>query len=549
MKKLKNKPKKKSKSFLFKRKNFKATKNIGKGSFGKVYLGRTLDNNKECAIKKIFLGKIKGLNVRRSTQLEIEIMKQVHHENVIELFFVEPENFINREVMEVFVIMEYCDMGSLRTYLEDKKNKKELIPIEEIKEIFTQTVRALKYLYDQRIIHRDLKPANILLKKDPKSKFGYTIKVCDFGLSKQIKEEEMKKSLHLMSTVGTPSYMAPEVLLHESYSWKADFWSLGAILYEMLTGNAAFKIFLSKNLKKQFKKVTVKSLPKKFLKKYPKECNDLVQKLLTVNPKQRISREELYKHKFLNNALDDLSKDISLERKKQIGILKSDYITNNEKEISLKKGEYVEIIAQLNEKEFRIKFQEKEGNIPIYFLEIYEEIGFNEKQEELFKIIQKKADKIREGKFIAIAKWDFSKSEEREIALKKGDCVEIIEIKEEGWFIVKLLGKEGYCHFDFLYFYEKIENPSNNKEDKIFSIDDETIIFNDEIFGGKDQIKRVIKRKKMVAMKDYEAQKQDELSFRAGDVVQITFKNYEEWWEGIINNQKGYFPITYFKDF
>ncbi|KAJ5079200.1 serine/threonine-protein kinase nek1 [Anaeramoeba ignava] len=145
--------------------NFEAIKKIGKGSYGSVYLGKSLKTKENCAIKRIDLRKTRNLeNARKKVNRELEVMKRVKHENCVELFFIEPKNYQNADL--IYVVMEYCDKGDLSEYLDSKKEKNKKLSIEEIKGIFRQIVLGLKYLHQKRIVHRDLKPKNIILQSN-----------------------------------------------------------------------------------------------------------------------------------------------------------------------------------------------------------------------------------------------------------------------------------------------------------------------------------------------------------------------------------------------
>ncbi|KAJ5075140.1 serine/threonine-protein kinase ulk3 [Anaeramoeba ignava] len=358
------------KKIIFEGNNFITTKLIGEGGFGKVYLGKTKDTNQICAIKEIDLNKNKE---RREKMIrELQIMKKIKHKNCIELFFIEPKDYQNVDL--IYVVMEYCDLGDLNGYLRTKSS----ISLEEVKEIFGQIVLGLKYLSQKRIVHRDLKPKNILLQSNNNSKFGYTIKLADFGFARKIPKDDLEKSLEMEIQIGTPLYVAPEIFVNQSYSLKVDLWSLGAILYELITGNPLIQYLSIKQIMFEFQNSTNKSLPDSYLEKVPKECHDLVERLLTVDPNLRITREELYKHPFISEKLNELigdsnTKGIDQNSKKLIGIAKIDSQSdeNDDNFLSFSKGDEVEII-EIDGKMGIGKLNGKKGEIFINDFDIKE---------------------------------------------------------------------------------------------------------------------------------------------------------------------------------
>ncbi|KAJ5080091.1 serine/threonine-protein kinase ulk3 [Anaeramoeba ignava] len=379
--------------------NFIATQFIGEGSFGKVYLGETKDTNQICAIKKIKLKNKEELE-RKMTLRELEIMKTVKHENCVDLFFIEPEDYQNADL--VYIVMEYCGMGNLNEYIDSKTQGNERIPIEEVKEIFGQILKGLKYLYQKNIVHRDLKPENILLQKNIDSKFGYTIKLTDFGFAREIPKDDLGKTQIMNTFIGTLSYVAPEILFNNSYTSNVDLWSLGSILYEIITGNPAFQAFGRNSLETKYQNTIKKSLPKEYLKIVPKECNDLVERLLTVDPHSRIKREELYKHPFIFEKLNELIGDSNQE------------LTNENSN------------QELNNENSNQELNNENSN--------QELINENSNQE----LINENSKK----KIFGIAKIDSQNDDDNFLSFSKGDEVEIIEIDGKIG-IGKLNGKEG----------------------------------------------------------------------------------------------------------
>jgi serine/threonine-protein kinase 24/25/MST4 len=130
--------------------------------------------------------------------------------------------------LEFGFIMEYLEGGSLDTYIEESFAG---ITYEQKLSILRQILLGLETLHQNKIIHRDLKPGNILLSKDKSS-----VKISDFGISIKTNNDSNTKR----TFVGTPWYMAPEVIKSEAYSSKADIWSVGCCFYHLLTGKKPY---------------------------------------------------------------------------------------------------------------------------------------------------------------------------------------------------------------------------------------------------------------------------------------------------------------------
>jgi serine/threonine protein kinase len=162
--------------------------------------------------KKIFANKYNLKNV----QSEIDIMKKVDHPNIVKL------HDIFQTTNNMYIVTELCESGDLSSYLKAKKKIPEYEAIKYLKNI----VAGFEYLLSMGIVHRDLKPANILM-------LNGVCKLSDFGFARSI---EYGSETVLNSIVGTPLYMSPQILKHQSYSNKSDLWSVGLIFYEMIHG-------------------------------------------------------------------------------------------------------------------------------------------------------------------------------------------------------------------------------------------------------------------------------------------------------------------------
>lgn len=197
------------------------SKLLGEGSYGKVYLGTSILSSTTVAIKCYDKTKIKNdTNFKRILQ-EIEIMKELSHPNIVKLY----EVFENKKF--IFSVLEYVDNCDLLTRLKENG----IFTEQAFMPLFKQLIRALYYLQSQRILHRDIKLDNILLTKDGQAK------ICDFGVSQRMPLKGL-----VYEHIGTPAYLAPEILLKKGYNgFKADIWSLGVTSIIALTGHVPFK--------------------------------------------------------------------------------------------------------------------------------------------------------------------------------------------------------------------------------------------------------------------------------------------------------------------
>lgn len=200
--------------------DFDLLKVLGKGGFGKVYLGEMKRTKLLYAIKSI-----KKSNILDKTQLdnikrEKEILQRADHPNIVSLeyAFQTPER--------IFFVMKFIQGGELFSLLKKERKFSE----KRTKFYLAQIIMAIQYLHSSGVIYQDLKPENILLDEE-----GY-IKITDFGASKMNNQQDANN----VTFVGTPDYIAPEVLQRKPYGKEVDWWSLGIITYEMLIGISPF---------------------------------------------------------------------------------------------------------------------------------------------------------------------------------------------------------------------------------------------------------------------------------------------------------------------
>lgn len=249
---------------------------LGRGTFGTVYLGRHTPSNMKIAIKVISKDSLKP-ELQLRLEQEIHCQRSVSSEYIVKLIDVQKteNNF--------YLILEYCEGGDLGTFIRKKGPVTEEIAQKWIREI----VEGFKALYNKNIIHRDLKLQNILMTENSAQA---SLKLADFGLSRFLEDDLAK------TWVGTPLYMAPEIFNCQEYNFKADIWSLGLVLYEILTGELPLKVHKREQIPQA----------QKNMKAYPDnvspDCKDLLSRLLQYDPNKRISFEDLYNHPFIRGS-------------------------------------------------------------------------------------------------------------------------------------------------------------------------------------------------------------------------------------------------------
>ena len=210
-------------------------KTIGKGSFGNVVLAQNLgspgspSDKKWLAVKQIDKRKL-SQRVLQCIWNEIDLMEKICHPNIIKLTAV--ADYPDR----IDLVLEYCDLGDLSQFIQTHrcKNHLEGIPVSFIYSFLKQIANSLQQLRLLNLVHRDLKPQNLMLCSSADG--SITLKLGDFGFARELPGEDMAVTL-----CGSPLYMAPEILRYEKYDAKADLWSVGVILYEMITGKTPFR--------------------------------------------------------------------------------------------------------------------------------------------------------------------------------------------------------------------------------------------------------------------------------------------------------------------
>ena len=274
--------------------DFEIIKELGKGSFGIVYLIKRKIDNSLYALKQVKLSKMEKKE-KISSLNEIRLLASISHPNIIAY----KESFYDEKTATLNLILEYADGGDLQSKIKERKNMKNYFKENTIWTFFIQMLIGLKNLHDHNIMHRDLKSANIFIMKNGIIKLG------DLNVAKILKNEL------LYSQTGTPYYASPEVWNNQPYNFKSDIWSLGCILYELCSLNLPFK---GNNFCEVYKNI-INGFYQPIPNVYSQHLKFIVNWLLQVNPLNRPTSFELinnniiksYFEKCFNANIDNIS--------------------------------------------------------------------------------------------------------------------------------------------------------------------------------------------------------------------------------------------------
>ena len=280
---------------------FDRTKVLGHGAFAVVYKGQNRVTPTHNVAVKVISKKQKAGKLISAE--EINILKEIQHKNVVQLFD------FNETDARLYMVMEFCNGGDLADYLRDKGTLSE-----ETLQIFVKQLgRAILAIHKCGVMHRDLKPGNILLSYPTTitrvQPCDIKLKIADFGFARFLNDEDMAATL-----CGSPIYMAPEVLMGLHYDSRVDLWSLGTIIYQCYMGKAPFKASNPYSLRSLYEKSPelVPHIPNHM----SPHLKSFILALLQKNPDKRIPFEELINHQFLDSSVTPphISRSMTPER-------------------------------------------------------------------------------------------------------------------------------------------------------------------------------------------------------------------------------------------
>ncbi|USW57997.1 Putative serine/threonine-protein kinase Atg1 [Septoria linicola] len=302
---------------------FRRGKEIGKGSFATVYLAQHRKRKSYAAVKAVQMGKL-SKKLKENLATEIEILKGLKHPHIVQLFVCTDTSSY------IYLVMEYCQLSDLAQFM---KKRHQLPSLPETADIFRkypnpeygglnevlarhflkQITSALQYLRSHNLIHRDIKPQNLLLNPAPTymsrlkpedvplaaSENSLTpavgvaslpmLKIADFGFARHLPSTSMAETL-----CGSPLYMAPEILRYEKYDARADLWSTGTVLHEMIVGKPPFRAQNHVDLLRKIEKANDVIVFDNKNMTISRGMKDLIRKLLKKSPVERLTYENLF---------------------------------------------------------------------------------------------------------------------------------------------------------------------------------------------------------------------------------------------------------------
>ena len=285
---------------------------LGKGAFGEVWKVTHENSKKVYCIKMMTKRDIFEQKLINQINKEIGIMYNINHPYSVKLY----NHFEDNE--KLYLIMELASNGNLYNFIQNNKNQK-IKTKEMIKKIIIQVIEIIKYLHSLDIIYRDIKPENILLDKD------YNVKLCDYGWASYL-----SKGQFCSAYCGTPEYVSPEVIKKYPYNEKVDIWGIGVLIFELVFGYPPFTSNFNEDRFNNIKEGKIN---------WPKDLNDmelkdLIEKILKVNPKDRISLDEIEKHQWLFDTYKKMKEEkktndtFENKEKSQTEIYKSNIMHN-----------------------------------------------------------------------------------------------------------------------------------------------------------------------------------------------------------------------------
>ena len=339
---------------------YQKIKSLGKGSYGQVFLVKSLQTQKEYALKETIITKKKEVFLY-FTMNEINILSKLNNPFIISLKCAFKTQLDN-DIEKLGIIMEYVDNGDLNKLLIDYKYDEIYFEEKRILNWLFQVCLALIYLQKNDVIHRDIKPSNIFLMADD------TIKLGDFGISKKV-----SLSSDITFFIGTPRYTSPEIINKKDFSFKTDIWSLGVTFLELISLRAPFLGYETEEIYENILKRNINSniLNKEkngfnnyITKRYSKNLLDLIKEMISMNPDDRPNAKDILNRDIIKERMESYLKENNFNENEAINNIdvikkeikeKESFLKNNLSITQAERIKNIKIIRKLKSKKEFLK--------------------------------------------------------------------------------------------------------------------------------------------------------------------------------------------------
>jgi NIMA (never in mitosis gene a)-related kinase len=264
---------------------YRKIKVVGKGSFGHAVLVQSLVDRKLYIMKIINVSSMDRKQKEEALN-EVHVLKAMRHPYIVTY----RESFMDKRCL--CIVMDYADGGDMYSKIAKQKQLGKGFPENLILNWFVQICLAIKHIHDRKILHRDLKTQNVFLTSQGEVKIG------DFGIARVLQHTYDCAQ----TAIGTPYYLSPEICREQPYNQKSDIWSLGCILYEMVTLRHAFDASSMKGLVVKILKGTYPAIPTC----YSQQLKDLIDEMLQKDPHKRPSIKKIIEKDFLSWRIPEL---------------------------------------------------------------------------------------------------------------------------------------------------------------------------------------------------------------------------------------------------
>jgi len=259
--------------------DFEIGRPLGKGKFGNVYLARRKADHFMVALKVLHKNQLRRNHCEYNLKREVEIQMNLRHPNILGLY----RWFWDDR--KIYLVLEFAPGGELFKYIQNKEQHR--LDEKEAATFMYQMIKALSYCHAKGVIHRDIKPENLLLGVNKE------LKIADFGWSVHAPSRRRK------TMCGTLDYLPPEMVQRHEYDQRVDYWCIGILLFEFLTGSAPFE---SEKNEETYRKICKEEV--KFPNHVSPLARDLITKLLAKKAVDRISLVEAIRHPWIEEFAD-----------------------------------------------------------------------------------------------------------------------------------------------------------------------------------------------------------------------------------------------------